>query len=298
MQDSALCTLCPRNCSVDRRSKTGYCSAPLHVMLARAALHHWEEPCISGTRGSGAVFFCGCPLKCVYCQNFGISRLEEGAHAQRVSIKRLKEIYKELIEKGAHNINLVTPTHYAHAVLASLDDPLPVPVVYNCSGYEKIETLRMLKGKIQIYMPDLKYLSSDIAKRYSFAPDYPDIAKKAIDEMYEQVGDPVFDEEGIMRSGVIIRHLILPGQVENTLDFIDYISEHFKPGSVLIHIMAQYTPCGKAADYPEINRKITQEEYDRVLSYLKYSSIEDGYIQEMEAAGEEYIPDFDGTGVI
>ena len=254
----------------------------------------WEEPVISGTKGSGTVFFSGCNLHCVFCQNYDISCKGFG---KEITVERLKEIYHELIAQGAHNINLVTPTHFTEAVLQSLDEPLPVPVVYNTSGFETQDTLRRLKGKVQIYLPDLKYSDDMAAIKYSNAPYYFRIATEAIKEMYNQVGDYHIDDNGIMTKGVIIRHLIMPGMPDNTKRIIDWVAANFKPGQVMFSLMHQYVPCGRANEYPEINRKVTDEEYKELESYLLQSTIEDGFVQEGDAACKDFIPCFDGTGV-
>ena len=272
----------------------GSCGVGLAPIVARAGLHMWEEPVISGTKGSGTVFFSGCNLHCVFCQNYDISCKSFG---KEITIERLKEIYHELIAQGAHNINLVTPTHFTEAVLQSLDEPLPVPVVYNTSGFETQDTLRRLKGKVQIYLPDLKYSDDMAAIKYSNAPYYFRIATEAIKEMYNQVGDYHIDDNGIMTKGVIIRHLIMPGMPDNTKRIIDWVAANFKPGQVMFSLMHQYVPCGRAAEYPEINRKVTDEEYKELESYLLQSTIEDGFVQEGDAACKDFIPCFDGTGV-
>ena len=245
------------------------------------ALHFWEEPCISGEKGSGTVFFSGCNLHCVFCQNYEISSMNKG---KEITVERLREIYFELIAQGANNINLVTPTHFTHAVLESLKEPLPVPVVYNTSGFETLDTLRKLKGKVQIWLPDLKYSDDLAAIKYSNAPSYFRIATDAIKEMYKQVGPYKLDGNGIMQSGVIIRHLLMPGMVENTKGVIDWVAKTFKPGEVMFSLMHQYIPCGRAADYPEINRRVTEEEYKEVEQYLFDSGIEDGFVQEDDSA--------------
>ena len=273
----------------------GFCQMPLLPHVARAGLHYWEEPCISGTHGSGTVFFSGCNLHCVYCQNYEISYQNKG---KELTVVELRELYDKLIKQGAHNINLVTPTHYLEAVLESLAEPLPVPVVYNTGSYESIPSLQKLKGKVQIYLPDLKYRSSKLSKRYSHAGDYFAVATAAIKEMYAQTGPYVLDEDGMMKSGVIIRHLILPGQVEDSKKIMDWVCENFKPGEVMFSLMHQYLPCGEAAKYPEINRKLTAQEYKKAEDYLLASTIEDGFIQEEGSADEQFIPAFDGTGVI
>jgi radical SAM domain protein len=272
----------------------GSCGVGLAPIVARAGLHMWEEPVISGTKGSGTVFFSGCNLHCVFCQNYDISCKGFG---KEITIERLKEIYHELIAQGAHNINLVTPTHFTEAVLQSLDEPLPVPVVYNTSGFETQDTLRRLKGKVQIYLPDLKYSDDMAAIKYSNAPYYFRIATEAIKEMYNQVGDYHIDDNGIMTKGVIIRHLIMPGMPDNTKRIIDWVAANFKPGQVMFSLMHQYVPYGRAAEYPEINRKVTDEEYKELESYLLQSTIEDGFVQEGDAACKDFIPCFDGTGV-
>ena len=299
---SAPCLLCPRRCGVARPEALtgerlpGVCASPLLPVVARAALHHWEEPVISGTRGSGAVFFSGCNLHCVFCQNHAISTCPAG---KQITTERLRQIYFELIAQGAHNIDLVTPTHFTEAVLKSLEEPLPVPVVWNSNAYERVETLRRLKGKVQIYLPDLKYADDRPAARYSGAPDYFETAKAAILEMFSQTGPFRTGEDGVLRSGVVIRHLILPGCTENSKRVIDFVAETFKPGDVLFSLMRQYLPCGKvsSAAYPELDRRITEEEYGEVERYLFASPVEDGFVQEADSAQEEFIPVFDGSGV-
>lgn len=296
-----LCYVCPHRCGVDRPANMsdttgcfGSCGVGLAPIVARAGLHMWEEPVISGTKGSGTVFFSGCNLHCVFCQNYDISC---NGFGKEITIERLKEIYHELIAQGAHNINLVTPTHFTEAVLQSLAEPLPVPVVYNTSGFETQDTLRRLKGKVQIYLPDLKYSDDMAAIKYSNAPYYFRIATEAIKEMYNQVGDYHIDDNGIMTKGVIIRHLIMPGMPDNTKRIIDWVAANFKPGQVMFSLMHQYVPCGRANEYPEINRKVTYEEYKELESYLLQSTIEDGFVQEGDAACKDFIPCFDGTGV-
>lgn len=296
-----LCYVCPHRCGVDRPANMsdttgcfGSCGVGLAPIVARAGLHMWEEPVISGTKGSGTVFFSGCNLHCVFCQNYDISC---NGFGKEITIERLKEIYHELIAQGAHNINLVTPTHFTEAVLQSLAELLPVPVVYNTSGFETQDTLRRLKGKVQIYLPDLKYSDDMAAIKYSNAPYYFRIATEAIKEMYNQVGDYHIDDNGIMTKGVIIRHLIMPGMPDNTKRIIDWVATNFKPGQVMFSLMHQYVPCVRANEYPEINRKVTDEEYKELESYLLQSTIEDGFVQEGDAACKDFIPCFDGTGV-
>ena len=291
----SICNFCARRCGIDRSQHAGFCGMTEKIRIARAGLHFWEEPCISGEKGSGTVFFSGCNLRYVYCQNYEIST---GGSGQEITLPRLKEIYSELIAQGAHNINLVTPTHYTDAVLASLEEPLPVPVVYNTNGYEDVENLKRLEGKVQIYLPDLKYSDDSLAIRYSNAPGYFAAATRAIREMFRQTGRYRIDEEtGLMERGIIIRHLLLPGQVENTKRVIDWVAETFEPGDVLFSLMRQYIPHGKAEDYPELNRKVTDEEYQTVEDHLFDSGIEDGFVQDEDSASKDFIPSFDGTGV-
>ena len=297
------CYVCPHRCGVDRPRSIhdtdgtfGSCRCGMLPIVARAAAHLWEEPCISGTdgKGSGTVFFAGCNLHCVFCQNYEIST---GMKGREISVARLKEIYHELIAKGVHNINLVTPTHFTEAILQSLDEPLPVPVVYNTSGFEALDTLRRLEGKVQIWLPDLKYSDDTLAIKYSNAWNYWKIAREAILEMYRQTGPYELDGNGLLKKGVVIRHLIMPGFPDNSKAVIDWVADTFKPGQVLFSLMHQYVPCGRARDYPEINRRVTAAEYKEVQDYLFASSIEDGFVQEEEAASGEFIPQWDLTGV-
>ena len=289
------CTLCPRQCGADRTNRQGFCASGALPTVARAALHFHEEPCISGTRGSGAVFFTGCNLRCVYCQNHTISRGEGG---RPVSPERLREIYFELIAQGAHNINLVTPTHFADTVAQSLEGGLPVPVVYNCGGYESVQTLRSLEGKVQIYLPDFKYVDPVLAARYSAAPNYPEIAEAALAEMVRQTGDWLLDDDGILQRGVLIRHLVLPGHLRNTFGVIDRVRALFpRDGQVLFSLMRQYTPVVPLPQFPNLCRRVTDDEYEAAEQYLFDSGIEDGFVQDGESAEADYIPAFDGTGV-
>lgn len=293
--DYTNCRLCPRHCGVDRtRGQRGVCGMGDQVTAARAALHFWEEPPISGEQGSGAVFFSGCSLGCVFCQNTEISH---GRFGKTITPERLREIFLELIEQGAHNINLVTATHFLPSILPALEPKLPVPVVYNCGGYESVETLRQLEGKVDIYLPDLKYAESDLAARLSHAPDYFPVACAAIDEMVRQVGPCVFDEKGMLQKGVIIRHLILPGHVQNSLKVLDYVAEHFEKGTVLFSLMAQYVPSGRVKHTPPFDRPISQEEYRAVVEYLFMLGLTDGFLQERSAATAEYLPDFSLEGI-
>lgn len=266
---------------------------PEGPVVARAALHFWEEPPISGAGGAGTVFFSGCPLGCVFCQNSVISREGRG---KTVTVERLREIFWELIAQGAHNIDLVTPTHFAHAILEALKEPLPVPVVWNTGGYETLETLKELEGKVDIYLPDLKYLDPDRARRYSKAPDYPQVATAAIREMVRQTGPCVFDGEGLLRRGVVIRHLLLPGGLPEAKKVMDWVWDSFPPGTVRFSLMSQYVPLGRAADYPEIHRKLRPSEIRSAQEYMAALGLE-GYIQDPSAASGEYVPLFDLTGV-
>lgn len=297
----ALCNLCPRACKVkrpassDEKGNLGFCRLGMMPVVSRAALHHWEEPCISGTRGAGTVFFAGCNLHCVYCQNYEISEMRKGIE---ISVSRLRDIYFELIAKGAHNIDLVTPTHFTHAIYQSLSEPLPVPVVYNCGGYESVHTVAFLRRKIQCWLPDLKYADEKLAKRYSDAPDYFEKASAAIEQMVRQTGPYEIGADGILKKGVLIRHLILPGQVENTKAVLRYVAETFAPGDVLFSLMRQYVPCGRAADFPEINRRVTDDEYNECEFYMEALGITEGYVQQKESSEAEFIPAFDGTGVL
>ena len=289
------CQLCPRMCGAQRgQGELGFCGMPARLHAARAALHFWEEPPISGESGSGAVFFSGCSLGCAFCQN---SKISQERFGKEITTRRLREIFEELIEQGARNINLVTPTHFLPEILPALEPKLPVPVVYNCGGYERVETLRQLEGKIQIYLPDLKFAERELAQQLCGAPDYFPVACKAIDEMLRQVGPPRYDEGGMMTSGVIVRHLVLPGHVQNSLKVLDYIAEHFPKGSVLLSLMAQYVPSGRAKQIPPFDRTVTQEEYEAVVDWMYMLGLEDGFLQEPSAATDEYLPDFSLEGV-
>ncbi len=288
-----ICSICPRNCGAERTETVfgGVCQMPLTPVAAKAMLHLWEEPCLVGDRGAGCVFFSGCNLRCSFCQNGSISQEDCG---KPVSVSRLREIYEELIEKGAACIDLVTPTHFTLAVAESLDRPLPVPVVWNSGGYEKRETLGMLEGKVQIYLPDLKYALTGPAKEYSGAEDYFHWAKAAILEMFRQTG-PYQMENGRLKSGVLIRHLVLPGELENTRRVLDWVSSAFRPGDVLFSLMAQYTPQPGAKG--TLARRVTRAEYTAAAQYMENCGIADGYVQERTSAKEEYTPDFDLSGI-
>jgi len=264
---------------------------PESPVVARAALHMWEEPCISGTKGSGTVFFSGCTLGCVFCQNRSISHEHFG---KTVTVSRLRELFEDLIAQGAHNINLVSPTPYALVIREALSEPLPVPVVWNTGGYERVETLRAMEGKVQIWLPDLKYADSTLAEQYSGAADYFEYAAAAILEMYRQTG-PYVMEDGLLKRGVVIRHLMLPGALSNTKAVMDWVAEHFAPGEVLFSLMAQYTPQPGAEGL--LARRITKMEYRAALQYMENLGITDGYSQDAESARREYTPDFDLTGI-
>ncbi len=293
----SVCNICPRNCNVDRNIKPGFCSMPDTVKISRAALHMWEEPCISGEKGSGTVFFSGCNMKCVFCQNKEIST---GGFGKEITVERLADIFLELQAKGALNINLVTPTHYTlqiiQAVKLAKAKGLTLPIVYNTSSYEKVETIKMLEGIVDIWLPDFKYMDNAAASRYSKAADYVQYAKAAVDEMVRQQPECVFDDDGIIRKGVIVRHLVLPGQVQAAKAAVEYLYDRYGD-SIFISIMSQYTPCTDLGDYPEINRKITQEEYDRVVDFAVEIGVENGFLQEGESASESFIPPFDLEGV-
>ena len=289
------CRLCPRQCGADRERVRGVCRMGTEVTVGRAAPHYGEEPCISGEKGSGAVFFAGCPLGCVYCQNYALSRGETG---RPVSVERLAEIFSELESLGVHNLNLVTGTQFVPEILRALELSAPkIPVVWNSSGYETPETVRALSERVSVFMPDMKYALPGPAARYSRAPDYPETAKAAILAMFQAVGPYALDGDGILRRGVLIRHLVLPGQGENTRAVLRWVGETFAPGDVLFSLMAQYTPCGSLDRTPELGRTLTGEEWEDALAALGEAGIGEGYVQDLDASGEEQIPAFDGTGV-
>ena len=294
MLSYAHCTLCPRRCGVDRtRGQLGFCKMPGQVHAARAGVHYWEEPVISGSFGSGAVFFSGCTLKCAFCQNYDISQENFG---KPLTSAELRAAFERLIDEGVQNINLVTPTHFLPDILPALEPKLPVPVVYNCGGYESVETLRQLEGKIDVYLPDFKYSDNALAKKLSSAPDYFETASAAILEMYRQVGKPVIEGDE-MKRGVLVRHLVLPGCVDNSLGVLDWVAEHFRSGDILFSLMSQYVPMGRAAEMPPFDRRITELEYDSVLSYMMLLGIEDGYTQDFSSAERGYTPSFNLTGL-
>lgn len=297
MQD---CTLCARACHVNRLAgQTGYCGQTAEVTAARAALHFWEEPCISGTAGSGTVFFSGCSLRCIYCQNHDIAL---GEKKKPVSPDRLADIFLELQMQGAHNINLVTPSHFIpqirYALLKARTMGLSIPIVYNTGSYEEAESLRLLEGLIDIYLPDLKYYSSELSAAYSHAPNYFTKATMAIAEMYRQVGSPIIDTSvGIMKKGVLVRHLLLPGQTKDSKRILRYLHETYG-NDIYVSIMNQYTPLPQVASVPELNRKVSSEEYERLLRFAEAIGIEKGFRQEGEAADESFIPPFHFEGLL
>lgn len=295
------CSLCPRQCHINREIKTGTCHAGAQILIARAALHMWEEPCVSGENGCGAVFFSGCSLGCVFCQNRAISGGQTG---KSVSVERLVRIFFELKEKGAHNINLVTPDHYAPdvraAVLKAKNMGIEIAFVYNCSGYTSVETLRMLEGVVDVYLPDFKYWERETAMNYSKAPDYPIRAREAIAEMVRQVGECRFSEDGMIEKGVIVRHLLLPGKVREAKQIVKYLYETYGD-DIYISMMNQYTPGADAGerlkDYPLLQRKVTKREYNRWIEYALQIGVQHAFIQEGQTASESFIPAFDMEGV-
>ncbi len=296
--DLKSCRLCPRECGIDRiKGIKGVCGATDKIIAARASLHHWEEPCLSGDSGSGTVFFSGCNLSCVYCQNKEISH---GGKGVEVSTDRLCEIFFELRDLGAHNINLVTAGHLLPQVLTAVEQAkksgINLPFVYNSSGYERAEALKRCEGLIDIYLPDFKYINMDTARRYSKAADYPEIAKAAIAEMARQHPQCIFDDEGIMKRGVIVRHLMLPDRLSESKQAIKYLYETYGD-SIYISIMSQYTPIGDLKNYPELQKRISQKDYDELIDYTIGLGVENAFIQEGTAADESFIPDFSGQGI-
>ena len=292
-----VCTLCPRTCGVNRENETGFCGCGPVLKVARAALHQWEEPCISGSRGSGTVFFSGCTLKCCFCQNYQISC--EG-HGKEISVERLRDIFWELQDQGAHNINLVTATQYLPLVLKALDLAKPrlaIPVVYNCGGYERVETIRALKGYVDIYLPDLKYKSPELSAKYSRAGDYFAVASQAIQAMAEQTGPLEWDQDGLLKCGVIVRHMVLPGAREDSISLLQWMAKELPRDSFLISIMSQYTPFYKSGEHREINRRITSFEYNKVVDAALSLGLDQGFMQQRSSAKEEYTPPFDLEGV-
>jgi len=291
------CTICPRQCHVNRLTgQVGYCGQTAELTAARAALHFWEEPCISGTNGSGTVFFSGCNMRCVFCQNHSIAFGQTG---RQLTGERLGDIFLELQDKGAHNINLVTPTHFIPQIACALEyakgQGLSIPIVYNTGSYETVDSLRILDGMIDIYLPDLKYYSPEISQRYSHAADYFEKATEAIAEMFRQVGMPVLEGQ-LMKRGIIVRHLLLPGQVKDSKKILRYLHNTYK-NDIYVSIMKQYTPLAHVADISPLNRRVTEEEYQRVITFAERIGIEKGFLQEGEVAEESFIPDFDEEGL-
>ncbi len=296
MQD---CTLCPRMCHTNRlEGQPGFCGQTAELTAARAALHFWEEPCISGTKGSGTVFFSGCNLRCVFCQNHDIALGEKG---KPLSPDQLADTFLLLQKKGAHNINLVTPSHFipqiGYALTKAKTMGLSVPIVYNTSSYEEVSSLKQLEGLVDVYLPDLKYYSSELSTAYSHAPDYFEKACSAIAEMYRQVEAPVFDASGMLQKGVIVRHLLLPGQTKDSKKILRYLHETYK-NDIFVSIMNQYTPLPQVAHIPALNRKVSAEEYARVLDFAERIGIEQGFFQEGDVADESFIPPFDFEGLL
>lgn len=287
------CTLCPRQCRVDRTKSIGFCRQSDELRIARADLHHWEEPCISGVNGSGTVFFSGCTLRCCFCQNFEISQENKGYN---ISVPELADIFLDLQDKGAHNINLVSPTPHIPKIIEALDmvkDKLIIPIVYNCGGYESIETIKMLSGYVDVYLPDLKYFSDEYALKYSACRDYFATALSAIKEMLVQVGKPQFDENGIIKKGVIIRHLVLPSLRHDSIRIIEELAKSFETYEILLSIMSQYVPMHRSFDFKELSRRVSTFEYNCVLKAADRFRF-DGFSQEREAASKAYIPEFSG----
>ena len=290
--DYVNCNLCPRRCGVDRTAgQRGFCGCPDTALVAKAMLHKWEEPALAGAGGSGAVFFGGCTLRCRYCQNAAISG---GAVGKATDSAGLRQLFEDLIAQGAENIDLVTPTHFLPTILPALSPKLPVPVVYNCGGYERVETLRALEGLVDVYLPDLKYADGALAAELSGAADYFPVACEAIREMFRQVG-PYVLEDGLLKRGVVIRHLVLPGYLDNTRRVLDWIAETFAPGDVLVSLMSQYTPTANMTG--RLARRVTAAEYRAAADYMRNCGITDGFVQERTSAEEAYTPAFDGEGV-
>ncbi len=289
-----ICNLCPRRCNAERTQTrgAGWCRMPAGPVAARAMLHYWEEPCLSGTRGAGCVFFSGCNLGCVYCQNGPISHDNFGVP---VSPRRLREIFAELIGQGAHCIDLVSPTIYAPWLAEALEQPPGVPVVWNSGGYESVETLRGLEGKIQVFLPDFKYADDALSIEFSHVSDYRSVAERAVDEMYRQVGPYRMGEDGLLQSGVIVRHMVLPGHLDNTKRVIDWFARRFSPGEALFSLMSQYTPQKNAVG--TLARRVTGAEYRAAVDYMEACGICDGFVQERSSAQEEYTPEFDLRGL-
>ena len=292
---SYICSICPRQCGAkrDEHHGSGFCQMPAEPVVARAALHFGEEPCISGTRGSGTVFFSGCSLKCCFCQNHSISHENEG---KVISVERLAAIFRELEEMGAHNINLVNPSHYAVSIRKALELYRPnIPVVYNSSGYERVETLEFLDGFIDVYLPDCKYVDSSLSLALSDAEDYFEITSSAIREMVRQTGTAQFDADGMMTKGTMVRHLVLPGHTKNSMQVLDWLATIKE--QIWVSLMFQYTPCGDVSAHKELQRTLTRRECEKVWDYMDDLGIVNGYVQDRKSAGTKMIPAFDLTGV-
>lgn len=288
------CMICPHKCGVNRlEGNKGRCKCDDKLKIALASLHMFEEPCISGENGSGTVFFSNCNLNCIYCQNYEISNLGKG---KEITTEHLAEIFLKQQEKNAHNINLVTPTMYVYQIIEAIkiakSKGLNIPIIYNSNGYENIETIKLLNGYIDVYLPDLKYYTNQLSKKYSKVDNYFETATKAIKEMYNQVGQAKFNENGLIKKGVIIRHLVLPNHIQNTKNILKWISDNM-PGDIYVSVMAQYFPTYKAKDDDLINRKLNKKEYNEILNYLYSLDLENGYIQELGSHEEEYVPNFD-----
>ena len=287
------CILCPRECGVNRYEKTGACKVGATLKISRAALHMWEEPCISGNEGSGTIFFSGCNMGCIYCQNIAIST---GKRGKEVFIDELADMMLDLMGQGANNINLVTPSHYVPSIVPAIklakSKGMNLPIVYNTSAYEKVETLKLLEGLIDIYLPDFKYLDSESGKKYSYTPDYPEVAKKAIAEMVRQIPKVEFDEKGIMQKGVIVRHLLLPGHLQEAKHIVGYLHEAYGD-QIYISLMSQYTPMSDFEKYPNLNEKVKKRNYDKLIDYAVSVGVEQAFIQEGDVASESFIPEFD-----
>lgn len=293
------CFICPRECGADREAgQTGFCGADDKIIVARVSLHMWEEPCISGKEGSGTVFFSGCNLRCIYCQNYEISHAELGKEklGKEFTVLELSDAFIKLQNEGANNINLVTPTHYSlqikDAVSVAKKNGLSIPIIYNCSGYEKVETLKMLEGTVDIYLTDFKYMNDSLGKDFSLVGNYSDVAKLALEEMVRQHPEPLFDSNGMMTEGVIVRNLLLPGNVKNSRDVIEYVYRKYGD-KVFLSVMNQYTPLSQVEDIALLNRKVTKREYERLTNYMFELGIDNAYIQEGDVAKESFIPAFD-----
>ncbi|MCX7746109.1 MAG: radical SAM protein [Clostridia bacterium] len=298
-KNKSSCSICPRKCNIDRSQKKGFCGMGIKPVVAKAFLHKWEEPCISGSAGSGTVFFSGCSLKCVYCQNAPISQENFG---KEITLDELSNIFISLQDKGAHNINLVNPTHFVvpirQSIINARNKGLNIPIVYNSNGYETLEALKEMEGIVNVYLPDIKYYTSQASQTYSKAAGYFEAAALAVNEMYKQVGTPVLNENGILTKGLIIRHLILPGHSSESIEILNWIKQSFPSNHIFVSLMSQYIPYYKAELYPEINRRIIRKEYDKVVNHFLKLGFEHGYIQERESAKEDYIPAFDLEGVL